>query len=66
MDQILLTEKGKKDIVNIQKQMRQKENGPKYEEQSHAGCTANVILITPEYIYCANAGDSRSVACIKG
>lgn len=46
--------------------MRDKENGPKYEEESHAGCTANVVLITPEYIYCANAGDSRSVACIKG
>lgn len=28
-----------------------------------AGCTANVVLITPEKIYCANAGDSRSVLC---
>lgn len=46
--------------------MRDKDNGPKYEEESHAGCTANVVLITPEYIYCANAGDSRSVASIKG
>lgn len=25
-----------------------------------AGCTANVVLITPEKIYVANAGDSRS------
>ncbi len=46
--------------------MREKENGPKYQEDSHAGCTANVVLITPDFIYCANAGDSRSVACIKG
>ena len=25
------------------------------------GCTANVVLITPKHIICANAGDSRSV-----
>ena len=46
--------------------MREKDNGPKYEEESHAGCTSNVILITPEFIYCANAGDSRSVTRING
>ena len=46
--------------------MREKDNGPKYEEDSHAGCTANVVLITPEWIFCANAGDSRSVARING
>lgn len=47
MDELLLTEAGKKEIVEIQKQMRDKDNGPKYEQQSHAGCTANVVLITP-------------------
>lgn len=62
----MLTEAGKKEIVAIQKQMRDKDNGPKYEEQSHAGCTANVVLITPEWTYCANAGDSRAVAKING
>ena len=46
--------------------MRDKDNGPKYEEESHAGCTANVVLMTPERIYCANAGDSRAVACVSG
>jgi serine/threonine protein phosphatase PrpC len=30
-----------------------------------AGCTANVILITPDKIYCANAGDSRSILVKK-
>lgn len=38
------------------------------------GCTANVLLVVPEdplsrtptTLYCANAGDSRSVACIGG
>jgi len=28
---------------------------------SHAGCTANVILIHKNVIYCANAGDSRTI-----
>lgn len=46
--------------------MKEKDNGPKFEEESHAGCTANVVLITPDFIYCANSGDSRSVACVAG
>lgn len=46
--------------------MREKDNGPKYEEDSYAGCTANVVLITPEFIYCANSGDSRAIACVGG
>lgn len=45
--------------------MREKENGSQHEEESHAGCTANVVLVTPDYIYCANAGDSRAVASIN-
>jgi serine/threonine protein phosphatase PrpC len=43
--------------------MKEKENGPTYDEESRAGCTANVCLITPDFIYVANAGDSRSVCC---
>ena len=31
-----------------------------------AGCTANVVLVTESMIYCANAGDARSVLCEKG
>jgi protein phosphatase PTC2/3 len=31
-----------------------------------AGCTATVVLITKNEIYCANAGDSRTVLCKKG
>jgi serine/threonine protein phosphatase PrpC len=27
----------------------------------HSGCTAVCTLVTPKYIICANAGDSRSV-----
>lgn len=66
MDDMMLTEAGKKEIVAIQKQMCEKENGPKVEEDSHAGCTANVVLITPEWTYCANSGDSRAIAKING
>ena len=29
------------------------------------GCTSNVILITPNKIFCANAGDSRSILVKK-
>lgn len=29
------------------------------EGQTFAGCTANVVLVTRQEIYCANAGDSR-------
>lgn len=47
MDEMLLTQAGKTEIVAIQKEMKDKDNGPKYEEESHAGCTANVVLITP-------------------
>ena len=62
MDVLLSSTEGKKEISEIQKEMREKDNGPKYDEESHAGCTANVVLITPKNIYCANAGDSRAVA----
>lgn len=63
MDELLLTPEGKKQIVAIQAEMKNKENGPNYEEDSHAGCTANVCLITPDFVYVANAGDSRAVGC---
>lgn len=35
-------------------------------EQSFAGCTANVVMITKTEIICANAGDSRAVMGKKG
>lgn len=34
--------------------------------ESYAGCTANVTLIHNNTIYCANAGDSRSILCKNG
>ena len=46
--------------------MREKGNGLTYQEDSYAGCTANVILVTSGWTYCANAGDCRSIAKIEG
>jgi serine/threonine protein phosphatase PrpC len=42
------------------------EEGKIGEASSSAGCTANVVLITKTEVYCANAGDSRSVMSKKG
>ena len=47
-----MTEEGK-----IELKKYQVEN----EMTSMAGCTANVVLITPEKYYIANAGDARCV-----
>lgn len=80
MDTLLSNNEGKTEVVKIQKEMRERENAPKTEEESHAGCTAVVCLITSEFIYVANAGtcdiprylshhagDSRAVVCsLKG
>ncbi|KAF2710627.1 protein phosphatase 2C Ptc2 [Pleomassaria siparia CBS 279.74] len=38
---------------------------PKYEDEV-SGCTATVAILTKNKIYCANAGDSRTVLGIKG
>ncbi len=35
-------------------------------ENEDAGCTANVVLITRDRVYCANSGDSRAVMCEDG
>merc|ERR1712137_534254 len=46
------------------------ERGDGYEgagsETVYAGCTANVCLIVKDTLYCANAGDSRSVLSNNG
>lgn len=36
------------------------------DSKSHAGCTITVLLVTPQEIYCANAGDSRTVLSQAG
>lgn len=39
--------------------------GEKEVENIHAGCTANVVLIVGNKLYCANSGDSRAIICVK-
>jgi protein phosphatase 2C family protein 2/3 len=49
--------------------MLSKEHAAEFEDEEgpHGqGCTATTILITDTEIFCANAGDSRTVASIKG
>ena len=40
---------------------REKDDDPEKNYAEDSGCTANVLLITKTHIYCANAGDARSV-----
>lgn len=53
MDELILAEEGQEELKRMK---MDSESGI-----SFAGCTANVVLVTPTHIYCANAGDSRAV-----
>jgi serine/threonine protein phosphatase PrpC len=57
MDEMMKTEAGKNELNSLSSNQG---------EQSYAGCTATTILVTQSEIYCANAGDSRTVACKGG
>lgn len=41
--------------------MKLDENCKKENLGMDAGCTSNVVYLNQEHIFCANAGDSRSV-----
>jgi serine/threonine protein phosphatase PrpC len=66
MDELLLTPAGAAEIKRIAETFRGTAN---FDEErfdqgnltQYTGCTAVVVLVTPEHIYCANAGDSRAV-----
>lgn len=61
MDELLNTEEGKKEL-NMIKSGSSGGDGTSWNQESYAGCTANVILLVDgTTIYCANAGDSRSL-----
>jgi serine/threonine protein phosphatase PrpC len=69
MDRLLLTEKGKQELRTYMDTEAMDSLGyGDYLKQveSQAGCTATVVLITANEIYCANAGDSRTVMCERG
>jgi len=62
MDIMLQTPEGKKEVG----QLKSEDGKGDYQTESFAGCTANVVLIVDNEIYCANAGDSRCVLASKG
>mmetsp|Transcript_14700 Transcript_14700/g.14321 ORF Transcript_14700/g.14321 Transcript_14700/m.14321 type:complete len:127 (+) Transcript_14700:119-499(+) len=60
LDMKLLTEAGKKELIQIAKKNGQQiDSGVDLSEQ--AGCTACVALVTKTAVYVANAGDTRCV-----
>ena len=62
MDDLLLTPEGNKELMKIKSENNEKKEGfNSNNEESFAGCTANVALIVDNDLYVANAGDSRSV-----
>ena len=82
MDELLGAASGKKEMAEINKSSDQKqsplmqilkggegggEDGGQEDLALDAkGCTANVVMIKDDVIYCANAGDSRAVICNNG
>jgi protein phosphatase 2C family protein 2/3 len=66
----MLTKEGKKELSKLAHQaskLSANNDSEGFESDvQHAGCTANVIMITKAEILCANAGDSRSVLSKKG
>mmetsp|Transcript_10367 Transcript_10367/g.7284 ORF Transcript_10367/g.7284 Transcript_10367/m.7284 type:complete len:206 (-) Transcript_10367:254-871(-) len=62
---MLLTERGKKELIDISN--KNSNSGLGSDDLAYnAGCTASTALITPTHIYCANAGDSRTVLSERG
>jgi len=54
-------------LMQILKQEQNGEGGSQEELSLDAkGCTANVVLLEGDTIFCANAGDSRAVICNNG
>ena len=67
VDEVLQSEEGAKSLHQIR--YKSADNHMNYQTERIAngsGCTANVILLTPDKYYVANAGDSRSCLCRKG
>lgn len=66
IDRALLTEAGKKDLAKIARASGQGQSLDGGDLAYQAGCTANVVLVTPTHVYVANAGDARCVLSEKG
>jgi len=80
IDEQLASAAGKKEMTEINKDsdtkqsplmqiLKQEQSGEGSAEElslDAKGCTANVVLLEGDTIYCANAGDSRAVICNNG
>lgn len=66
MDELLNTDDGKKELLRIKSGSDSKDSST-WNQDSYAGCTANVALIVQgNQIYVANAGDSRCILSRSG
>lgn len=63
MDELLMSEEGLKEIQALRKQEVAKNNSSEGGSITRVGCTALAVLITKDWVYVANAGDCRAVAC---
>lgn len=59
MDELMMTEDGMAELSVLQ-------GAEDDTMKSFAGCTSAVVLVTRNEVYCANAGDSRSVLAFRG
>lgn len=64
LDRMILSDQGKKELNEIAKESPSDMIGGD-DLAFNAGCTASTALITQTHIYCANAGDSRTVLSEK-
>jgi serine/threonine protein phosphatase PrpC len=51
-------------LAAIREENARRNNGSYYEGLTVAGSTAIAVLVTKDYVYCANAGDSKAIAAV--
>jgi len=64
IDELIQTNEGKKELMTLK--AGEGDSKSDFSNESFAGCTACVAILTKTTIYCANAGDSRCVLFSKG
>ena len=61
MDELMQSEEGREELAQIQESVTGNS-----DTETYAGCTSTVVLVTHKEVYCANAGDSRTVLSSRG